>query len=497
MRSRSARWVSKTDLIRFIRCPYSFWLLDSGQITFDDTLDEFQGGLLRRGTEFQAMIEAKAPTIKVQPDQLPELLTTDIKLLGVPTFENRKLGIYGRPDGIDAADGAVIPVEVKAHKDVQPSDKLELAFYWRLLEPHRTNLNTEPRGVLILRHDGRPAPVDVPIKQHHFNKVELLLQAIRGARHHGVRPRICSCIVCRQLHRDEVLAATVDSKDLTLILGIGQRYATALEEIGITTYVDLLTCDPHGVVSAMRSRRCFISPTEVERWQRHAQAWSTGEPVFFGCDPCIGDSFIALDLEYDSVDGRIWLAGVCVTHADDRDYSALWADNEDQERTALRGVAQIAAAHPELPVITWSGDSADIPKLKDAAERLRLRSLTPLFERHVDLCAYSKNNLRFPIPSLELKAVASYFGIPKTSLINDGMTAQNLYMRCRAGQEASEKLRLRSILLDYVRDDLDALVGAARRIRTVATDDPEISQASSAKGGNSTVQAPLASARRF
>jgi len=40
MSVRKSTWVSKTDLTRFLRCPYAFYLLDRGLIAFDDTVTE-------------------------------------------------------------------------------------------------------------------------------------------------------------------------------------------------------------------------------------------------------------------------------------------------------------------------------------------------------------------------------------------------------------------------------------------------------------------------
>ncbi len=53
------------------------------------------------------------------------MLATDATLLTVPTFENRKLRIYGQPDGIETEGGALIPVEAKAHKGVQTTDEVQ------------------------------------------------------------------------------------------------------------------------------------------------------------------------------------------------------------------------------------------------------------------------------------------------------------------------------------------------------------------------------------
>jgi predicted RecB family nuclease len=464
-------WVSKTDLIRYVRCPYSFWLLDTGQINVEDTIDEFQASLLRKGVEFQMTVEGAVRPVEIEPDELPTMFETDATLLGVPTFENPKLRIYGQPDGIKAEGGALIPVEIKAHKGVLATDELELAFYWMVLEPHRTRHDVEPRGVLMLKRDATHSEtVEVAIKRHRFDEVQRILKDVRYARRYGVQPRICGCTVCRGLRGDEVLASTLQRKDLTLIFGVGRDYARVLEDMGIATYDDLLACNSQTVVQAMRKRRYYaVTATEVDRWKRHAQVWATGEPACFGPEPCLGAAFIALDLEYDPIGERIWLIGVCIVSGDDRQYVLLWADDDATERTNLRRLGKIVANHPELPVVTWAGDSADIPKLKAAAKRLRLTTLAPLFDRHRDLFVYARDFVRLPTPGLDLKGVTRYFGLARTSAIRDGIGAQSVYMRYLGARSEGPKQKLRDMLVDYSRDDLDGLVGAAQQIRTLAT----------------------------
>ena len=109
---------------------------------------------------------------------------------------------------------------------MQATDELELAFYWMVLEPHRTRHDVEPRGVLMLKRDAAHSEiVEVPIKPHRFDEVQRILKEVRHARRYGVQPRICGCVVCRELRGDEVLAATLQRKDLTLIFGVGRDYA--------------------------------------------------------------------------------------------------------------------------------------------------------------------------------------------------------------------------------------------------------------------------------
>lgn len=466
---RSRNWVSKTDLIRYVRCPYSFWLLDKGEIAFEDTIDEFTFQLLDEGAEFQRLVEAEAIRIQVTPEEVRSLLSEEITLFGLPPFENKALKLYGQPDGLEAAGGALLPIEIKSHRDVQRTDELELAFYWLLLEPYRRVAVSEPRGYLILRRDGVAERVEVPIRPHRFEEVRRFVQEVRDARRRGVRPRMCGCIVCSQLRREEVLRVTWRRRDLSLIFGIGRVYAPALEALGVPDWDALLECDPPTIVTGLREQGYFVSAAEVGRWKRHAESLSTKAVVYFGDRPCLPDeSFIALDLEYD-ISGFIWLVGACVVDGERREYHALWANGKRDEARNLRELSALLAGNQALPIVTWAGEGADVPRIRETAGRLGLSELTDAIQsRHRDLYQYATKSLRLPIPSLSLKDVAEYYGIPKISNVGSGLEAEMMYRRYRRTPDEDSRAALREQLIDYNRDDLESLIGVVDRMRELS-----------------------------
>ena len=188
-----------------------------------------------------------------------------------------------------------------------------------------------------------------------------------------------------------------------------------------------------------------------------------------GTEPCLnGDSFMALDLEYDS-SGFIWLIGACIVSGDTREYYFLWADTARDEERNLRELSALIATDGELPILTWAGVSADLPRITAAAARLGIDELTEaVHARHRDLFQYALQNIRLPIPSFSLKDVAAYYGIPKVSAIGSGVQADALYDLYRAANDERERAALRDQLTEYNRDDFDALVGAAERFRDFA-----------------------------
>jgi predicted RecB family nuclease len=457
---RSDQWVSKTDLTSFLRCPYAWWQIDQGLISVGEIIGPLDERLIEDGNVFHQEVEAMASPIPGDAD-LAEMLTTDVKLLGLPILENESRMIFGAPDGVDAASGALFPVEIKSHKDVRRSDELELAFYWLLLEPHRTRQVNEPRGWLVLRRDDEAEQVEVPIQPRRFEQVERMLKEIRKARNKGVKPRVCSCAACSGPLRKSINRQTRRGKDLTLLFDISRSRAAALEAAGVKDYEGLIALEPRELRQTLRESKTFVSAQQIEQMRWHARSYKEVRPILFGPMPIVGDAFIALDLEYNTL-GKpdlIWLIGLLLVRGGHREHIALWASSPDEERGILERLAALLDQNQELPVLTWSGVSADLPALRKACARVGLESLVErVKDRHVDLFESARTSLRLPIPQLGLAEVAAFLGIPKLSTVDGGFEAQLMFKSYEMSKKPEQKEKLKAELIAYNRDDLEALI---------------------------------------
>jgi predicted RecB family nuclease len=432
-------------------------------------VDELGEQLIKEGIEFELAVTSTATQLPAAVE-FDQALTGDVPFFGVPVLRNQKRKILGVPDGIDPAGGALVPIEIKSHNGVQRTDLWELAFYWWLLEPYRARAqrDAQPRGRLILRRDGLPFEVAVDLAPEHFSQVRVTLQLIRNARYYGVKPRVCSCPACSGPLREQIAEATRTNKDLSMIWGVGRHYSRALEDLGLSDYDALADCDPDLVVEGFAARGYCVSVGMVELWRRHASAYDQAAPVIFGPAPPVEDKFIALDLEYDDP-GHIWLIGILIEKGDgsDRERILLWADTPEQEKENLRALAELVRTQHGLPVITWNGNGADIPRLRRRALQHHDLSdvLDMVLRRHVDLFACARESFRLPIPMLKLEPVAAYFGIPKTSPVKGGLQAQMLFATYLRSPDPDERKRIRRDLLEYNRDDLDQLAGVLEAIQ--------------------------------
>jgi predicted RecB family nuclease len=464
-------WVSKTDLTTFLRCQYAFWLLDTGQVEFDDVADTITARLLEEGRAFQERVVAEATPLPADVD-FSMLVASDCHLIGFPWLvKNHDYKILGRPDGVRTAHGALLPIEIKSHKEVTRLDELELAFYWLLLEPLRTTKNVDPVGCVIARIDGHPATIEVPLTPTRFDEVFKTIDAIRKARREGVKPRICRCPVCSASKiRGKIVRTALDGKDLSLIYGIGRHFAEALESMGVQSYEDLLILDPREVAHRLRRRIPNVSPGTVKRWVYHAMSFSRGTPIVFGRERLDFEEMLVLDCEYDDLDFSIWLIGACIVKGARREYRFLWANTRRQEREILQQFASLLAEHPSLPVLTWAGTPADIAHLRNRALNLGVSGVADaLPSRHVDAYLFLTRNVRLPTHDFSLKGVATHLGFLRRSRIQNGVQANDVYRQYLRARGA-RKARLKDEVLCYNKDDLDSIMWIVSMLRSLTTD---------------------------
>lgn len=239
-------------------------------------------------------------------------------------MRNTALRLRGRPDGVKTARGALYPVEIKSHARIQQLDVLELAFYWELLEPWRSRA-VRPEGRLILRRDGEPQEVRVPIGPEHLEEMRALVARVRHARQHRPQARFCRCTVCRLLVSGERYEALFTRKDLSVICGVA-RYA-ALEAAGISDWVELLRADPDHVAAVLKAEGYRVSADyHVALWRLHATSYQTGAPALVErpAPLNLGRGYVVVDLEYDP--SCVWLIGLCRARDQRVEHLQLWAE---------------------------------------------------------------------------------------------------------------------------------------------------------------------------
>src|SRR5690242_18430296 len=226
---RSRLWVSKTNVTSYLRCPYAFWLADSGQLDRAELLSPFEAQLAEDGVAFERGIVDAAAPLAMPPGGEAELFAQEHILLQVRAFWNPRLQLVGRPDGLVTAAGVLQPIEIKSHRLLQHSDRIELAFYWLLLDYLRTARAVGPVGWVFLRQrDGSYVREMVELSSEVLAETQDLIRAVRHARRHGVEPVWCRCTVCRGVRRRPVTEVVCERRDLSSVSGVGPVRRDAL-----------------------------------------------------------------------------------------------------------------------------------------------------------------------------------------------------------------------------------------------------------------------------
>ena len=396
-----------------------------------------------------------------------ELFAHDHTVLEVRTFRNPGLRLTGGPDGLVTANGVLQPVEIKSHRLLQHSDRIELAFYWLLLGYLRTAGTASPAGWVFLRGpDGSHRREMVELTPEVLAETEDLIQAVRHARSHGVEPTWCRCTVCRGARCRQVTETVRERRDLSLISGVGRVRREALLAAGYSRWDDLLAGDAQSIARAASRAGPRVSTGEVRRWQWHARALAASQPLLAENAEAfpVPYEYIAFDAEYTA--DNVWLLGVRVVRPEGDLCFCIWASPAGEAR-ALSDLNAFLGRFPGLPVITWNGQGADLPALRKAAARAGdVADL--LGGRHIDLYRWTRRNLMLPIPGLGLKEVSEYFGITPETGVTSGLAAEMLWNRYqRTGNQ-----EIKAELVNYNLADLRSLVRAAECLRVSAARRP-------------------------
>lgn len=453
-------WVTKTNVTDYERCPRAYWLVANGLITREEMFANETRVRLDAGVEFERRVvtnarPAEADGFALSVDGRPRLL------LGTGMFVNESRGLRGEPDGVETGTGSWAPIEIKDHLKVSRLDKIELAFYWLLLEPYRTDRTATPHGYVQLR--GAEQAERVELRAQLFRTVDRSIGAVRQTRS-GPEPRPCrGCYVCLVTHPPDP-ARFPKEEDLTRLHDIGPARARQLELIDVRTPTDLLSVGTDEILERKKGRGWRFGRSHIDGWIAHAQALEAGKSVLYGVPLRLPSQFIAFDLEYlQPPDGdEIWLAGMLTSSGE---LTQFWSRKSSKEHELVQSLAEYWDSRPDAMMVTWSGKSADLPALRRAAQRTGI-DCVPDPERHFDLRYWAVQNLRIPTNSFELKDVAPYFGLLRTEHdIQEGRAAARLYSEARRSWNPWTRHRTRARLERYNQDDLRAVVGMVEVFR--------------------------------
>ena len=465
---KSGPWVSKTDVTQFLRCPYRVALNYQERIPYGEFLKpELRNFFFTGGIEFETQVAEEAAEGKevIPVTAIEEIPSQDALVRVLSPIRNHELGITGFPDFLVVENGKVMPVEVKNHSDVTWLDRVELAFYWRLLEPLQVEWNGRERKGYVVPNSGEW--VEVALNDYDISELSQYISEVRLTKLEGTQPslvRECdSCVL-----KDEHLPLIFRAHDTSLIIGIKRRRRRYLEELGIRNIEQLAEVDAERLLDQWwRSGNRAPGLTELRMMQAHAIALLTGQPqIVHQCSlPETGKALI-LDLEY-SPGSVIFVSGVLVV--EDGKEVALhqgFARSIDDEGALLTSLADLLNGYPNYDIVTWNGLAADFPALSVAWAiwRLPKKPFREIQQRHIDLYSLVRASIRLPTLKLRLKEVSAYFGFERSHADISSMEIPVKYQDFLSTGEPD----LEQEILDHNADDLRSLLVAWAGLREIS-----------------------------
>lgn len=460
--------MSKNDIVEFLRCRYRVYLSHVTGIRVGEFKDsETIRAIIEKGIKFENTIVSEGQFQEVQLEkELDRFVHQDLVLHTPMLFRNHELGIQGIPDLINAGKGKLYPVEIKMHKNITESDELELAFYWKLLEPYRKG-NPKAKGYLIL---GTGEMVEVNISKDHLFEICWLADEVRNIKTNGTEPTLSpECKLCTLI--EDCKRNVSQRGGLSLIHGIAYIRECQLKSMGITNITDLMKVD-----SAELHKKWYATfgntpgISEIGKMQLHALSLVERKPVFFGESEsfrCLNHPLIIVDLEY-APESYIWLVGLCIVDKQRKKVEQYFAERftSAEEKRIIEELLAILKSNPKHVVITY-GASADMPQLEKAWRRhgFSANEWSDLKKRHVDLHTFVLHNFRFPLSSYSLKDVEGFLGFQRKKERIYGLIALDMYTRYLREKKEPQKLAIKQELLEYNREDLEATAFVAKQLK--------------------------------
>lgn len=466
----SKSWVSKSDIIALLRCEYRVFIAHKLNKRLSEFVDsEFIKSIIERGSTFEDNVISKLPFKEV--GNIDEVIDDQVIFRSTEMVENYKLGIRGIIDLINTSHGKLYPIEIKSHKHLEESDRLELAFYWELLQPLRKG-KPIPKGYVLL-NTGEIA--EVILSEDDFIQLDSLIQRVRLVKEVGTEPIISDeCQACTL--KEDCISEVYKRRGLSLIHGIAYTRQKQLYELGIKDIHALAMADAVNLSNEWRGLFPFApGELEIQKMIVHAKSWLERRPIYFGKQTfSIGNEFIIMDLEYDQ-NSLIWLVGILIVKSEDVKCYQFFADSVKQEKDILTKMLVILHKYKNLPILTWYGLGADLPQLVKAWRKhtLPLQNLNELVEKHLDLYQLTMSSCRFPIKSFGLKEIGRHLGFVRKHEDIDGLVALNMYNQYLALPEKSKqnKLSIKRKLLEYNKEDLEATLHVLNQLKTIASEE--------------------------
>lgn len=469
----SGFWISPTAIVRGAACLHAWHLDCFGDKSLRREPDEGTRLMFERGKEEEVRKARSLPGL-VELDwdsndwteghrRSVELMKTGPAWIYQSAFVEGDC--RGRPDLLRRVERpsrlgtfSYEPVDIKGHKEVEVSDRLQLQGYSLLLE---NVLGYRPERGAIWLNTGKIEDVDLVRTWDEFTDI---LEAMRRVTRkeeatHGLR---CGeCKTCAWL--DVCSGQWKTEDDVCLVYGATKGVAQKLRKTGFPTWKAVASVD----LPTFLKRSSLKDDTARKVWTQ-AQAWAAGGPKRM--EPAeFPDDRPRLFYDVETYEKTVYLHGVIRVHGDSREERQWVAEDLADEERVWREFIEYLSRDKSAVVYCWSSYEFGTTETLMGRYRVDSPGLKLLTESMTDQCAWVRDRFALPVSSYSIKKVAPAFGFKWDAEDAGGLNSESWY---KTWLEKRDRELLKK-LVRYNLDDVRAMVAIDDALRAWCLANPE------------------------
>ena len=463
--SPTAASVRAESVGRYVESPISFWCSLYAPEDMKDPINDFQQRLFDEGNAHQSKVNDQ-----LYPGSVQEFFRTEeegfrrtLELMagGTPLLTNMPLlcrprSMGGRPDVLERVDGVASIfgeycyriVEVKLARHLKKANKLQAAFYNRLLGQVQ---GYEPEDFHMVDRDLEVIPMAMADYNDELDRVLDEMQLVIGGK------KVHACYKTGKWPWESyVNRAAVEANDVSLITGIGPAMRENLVEAGFNTVEDISIAEESDLVQIKG-----IGTSTAKKATVSAQALIKGKPLRRGPDLDIrtGKSDVFFDfegvdpeLENEGLDKVNYLIGAVYRSPEGPPkFVPFFADNPDEVEANLLEFLRWAKTLEDPVFYHWH--FYEKTQLTKMVQHYGIDSdlANVVIDNMVDLSPAATNTFAFPCYGQTLKDVAKSLGFSWRQDDVTGVGSMALYWQYLDSNGSNQEARRK--IVTYNEDD--------------------------------------------
>ena len=472
MKKETKNILKASDIQTFTNSP--FWLyckyfVDESE---KDPIDEYQTQLLDQGIQHERTVkENQYPDVIPLQFKTPEegfmqsldsMMNGINGLLGCPLYF-LPLGMYGVPDILERKKGKsdfgsyhYIVKEVKLARNIKKHHVIQAAFYNLMIGQIQGYV---PDVFYLINMDEQEIPFEF-VKYE--NILERVIEDINNILDGQIpSPTFGSCPYPWKNYCDK---KAVETRDISLINGLGIEKKKQFHELGLKTIDDLISCTESDLLKIkgvgkktaqnyMVSAKALTSDKVIRKTTEKIILPKRETEIFLDLEGL--DIFNALTNEEDAQTD--YLIGVLVRNNKNEEYIPFVAHDSNKEEVMLRDFLKFIKKQKNYVIYHWHHyEKTHLSKMMEKYN-IDPKIINLVLSKDVlfDLHKISTNMFAFPVPNTSIKSIAKWMGFEwKHKQEVNALNSISLYHQyIQKPNSNKDKLDL---ILDYNRDDCKA-----------------------------------------